>query len=1064
MKYNTSKEKFGGGGGIMPKKPSKYRVLGRLGALLIILTVIAALTLAGCRPHSGVVDTGDGEDGGGGSGKVELEPRLESITFDTSAVTLTTEFKSSVFMYTADLNGAALDDLTIIAESTDQASIISYLADGQTIGNPAKGSIFVIKVDSSDHTKSSTYIVHLSDSGDPTPLQPALLSGIALTSGEITSFDTSAPASYDVTLPYGTKTVAVSAITENPTTYFVSYDPSNIIKNPKNDDQIAINVVKSGNGVGTYVITFHIAAPLPSALTGISVSAGSVVSSDTESLVVNFNPNVTSYIIQMHRGAYTNMVVTGEVAIGDSVTYSPSNVISGTLDGKTITITVNDETDAARHIGYGPAVYTITVQENDKLDAKLTGINFAPDNGTLYKWSGGAKTTDTGFDENCTTYTYKMNSPASITVTGQKTDSAVTVSYGGYTGYNATSPLSSPSAAKPLSIFASGPSASHNATSYTVYFEWESAPLATLSSLSVPIGKFSNNLSTILNPATGNNPVTVPYGTSIFVVDAVPTNAGHIVTYSPSAYSNPAANDTITVTVNGGPDYSPSTYTVKATIAPEIRPRITKLIIAGEEVTLTDDNYYYLVALEPMDDPLAVDIPFEWEVNTDVTGITYKIGSSDEQIDTAPFEGFSGLEGFTLNSGASKAVLVTLDANEGVKRAYNFIVTRSTSSKKALTRVKFSNLTNQNSNWSDNSKGNITKDTYNVSTTTESVSVENIEASAYADVSYSLNGSSYTTWTQEDNVSVDSLSVGGDAKTLHIRVTASSGGDPSYYTFTFRRYASSTTYTYTGGAQTFTMPVPGKITFDLYGAEGGSRSSNTGKGGKGGRRAATTDNFVSEGTVFYVYVGQKGPSNSGGNGNTGAFASYGGGGKGGDGIYYTGTSSPYWCSGGAAGGGATFITTISGAGIGSIVGLENNAAGDFTKSRVLVAGGGGGGSGANQIGGNGSGGDTGINGSMDSNSTTGAPKGASSSAGFASGVGGAGRTGGQYGGGAEGAGGGGGGYKGGESRTAGGTGTNAAGGGGNGWSADGYKTNIIAETGVRLGNGEAIITVIPDAP
>lgn len=129
--------------------------------------------------------------------------------------------------------------------------------------------------------------------------------------------------------------------------------------------------------------------------------------------------------------------------------------------------------------------------------------------------------------------------------------------------------------------------------------------------------------------------------------------------------------------------------------------------------------------------------------------------------------------------------------------------------------------------------------------------------------------------------------------------------------------AQTTTFGFTGGLQTYTVP-PGvtNVAIDIKGASGGS-SSGYSPGGCGGQVQCTL--AVTPGQVLNVYVGGRGNDGSyfgaGTGGTTGAFAS---GGTGGASFFYTG---------GGGGGGATDIRTGG-------TGLAN---------RVVAAGGGGGG-------------------------------------------------------------------------------------------------------------------------
>lgn len=111
----------------------------------------------------------------------------------------------------------------------------------------------------------------------------------------------------------------------------------------------------------------------------------------------------------------------------------------------------------------------------------------------------------------------------------------------------------------------------------------------------------------------------------------------------------------------------------------------------------------------------------------------------------------------------------------------------------------------------------------------------------------------------------------------------------------------------TGGVQTFTVEHSGNYKLEVWGAQGGDAASYT--GGHGGYSSGVIK--LSKGQTIYIYVGQKGPTPSGG-------AAFNGGGKG------------VCC--GASGGGGTDIRTVE------------SPYNDLTSpnSRVIVAGGGGG--------------------------------------------------------------------------------------------------------------------------
>ncbi len=254
----------------------------------------------------------------------------------------------------------------------------------------------------------------------------------------------------------------------------------------------------------------------------------------------------------------------------------------------------------------------------------------------------------------------------------------------------------------------------------------------------------------------------------------------------------------------------------------------------------------------------------------------------------------------------------------------------------------------------------------------------------------------------------------------------------------------SQSFSYTGNVQTFTAPVTGEYTLEVWGAEGGSYENN---GGKGGYATGTVQ--LTAGQIIYVVVGGKGGDGSSNCTNPGS-GGYNGGGTGGK----AGSSAS-----GSGGGGATHIATCDG--------LLSSLS-SYTSNVLIVAGGGGGAGsyrGGDRHGGAG-GGETGGKTGDDSTSKGRGGGGGTQTAGGATsnssytgqagsfGKGGDGYTGssGGYGGG----GGGGGWYGGGSGGTGNNTTSNGGGGGGSGYI--GGVTGGSMKSGVRSGNGFATIS------
>ena len=155
-------------------------------------------------------------------------------------------------------------------------------------------------------------------------------------------------------------------------------------------------------------------------------------------------------------------------------------------------------------------------------------------------------------------------------------------------------------------------------------------------------------------------------------------------------------------------------------------------------------------------------------------------------------------------------------------------------------------------------------------------------------------------------------------------------------------FSDSTTFSYTGSVQNWTVPNGNTtITVTAYGGSGGDGANGTTvNGATGGNGAAVTATIsVTAGDTLYLYVGGSGANASirtGGSGGWGGGSSISSGGNG-------GTASSGYGAGG--GGGGTLISTSS----------------SLSDALIIAGGGGGGAGGANTAGSAGSGGSGGGN-------------------------------------------------------------------------------------------------------
>ena len=244
--------------------------------------------------------------------------------------------------------------------------------------------------------------------------------------------------------------------------------------------------------------------------------------------------------------------------------------------------------------------------------------------------------------------------------------------------------------------------------------------------------------------------------------------------------------------------------------------------------------------------------------------------------------------------------------------------------------------------------------------------------------------------------------------------------------------AQTSSYNYTGGLQTYTVPVcVTSITVDVLGARGGNNGTYI--GGLGGRVQATIP--VTPGEILNIYVGQIGVDAS--------------------------VSSP-----GVYNGGGAVYSYVSGGTAGTGGGASDIRRSPYSTSDRLVVSGGGGGGGYQTVGGNG-GGLTGQDGVPYPTFLNSGGKGGTQTTGGAAGIAccscptyttdGAFFQGGNGSGDGAGGGGGGGGWYG-------GGGSCFAGGGGGSSYTDASATSVIHTQGYQNGSGQVVITAVSGVP
>lgn len=267
---------------------------------------------------------------------------------------------------------------------------------------------------------------------------------------------------------------------------------------------------------------------------------------------------------------------------------------------------------------------------------------------------------------------------------------------------------------------------------------------------------------------------------------------------------------------------------------------------------------------------------------------------------------------------------------------------------------------------------------------------------------------------------------------------------------------AQTTFSYTGAAQTYTVPpCVTSIQIEAWGAQGGIGNSGGPASGNGGYTRGTIS--VTAGQVFNIYVGGQGGQPGGGfngGGTGGSTSTIGGGGGGATDIRTPGNTLAdrvmVAAGGGGSGGASTYGPTGGAGGTGTACASPNGYGGAGAGGCAFGGNGGCAGGTAPSYGTGGAG--AGLN-------SGGATSGSGTGVYGTAGVLGVGGTGGNYAG-RNGGGGGGGGYYGGAGGMSGSGGCNGGGGGGSSYVDNILFTSITFTGGIRTGNGQVIITVI----
>jgi len=435
--------------------------------------------------------------------------------------------------------------------------------------------------------------------------------------------------------------------------------------------------------------------------------------------------------------------------------------------------------------------------------------------------------------------------------------------------------------------------------------------------------------------------------------------------------SNFSTNPTVLLVANSGSDITPSTVTRNSATQITIVHAKSGFVNANEPYDIKITNTSGLSAT--LADIITVDNTPVWQTTAGaLTGspftdngnaVNVTLSATDADGDTVTYAKQSGTfpTGITLNS--STGVLSGNTPNESSDVTYNFTIRATANSKTTDRAFSMQIIDNAPPVWttSAGSLGSVFDSVRGTASFTVAASDADGDTITYSTVSGSLPaGSSLNSSTGVINTF---NAVGSDTtSTFTLRASATGGTVDREFTITVKAPVS-TTYSYTGSEQSWTIPT-GLTAFvvDIKGASGG-RTGNAGASGAGGRTQGTR--VASASQVYKIIVGQGGSNSNGsayGGGGSGAGGSNGGGGGGYSGIFLTSTSHGNSVAIAGGGGGGAYGGCGGGNGGGSSGSQGGNGGGGGGTQSAGGGGSTGGSSGSALQGGNGNGGNGGSGG------------------------------------------------------------------------------------------------------
>ena len=432
--------------------------------------------------------------------------------------------------------------------------------------------------------------------------------------------------------------------------------------------------------------------------------------------------------------------------------------------------------------------------------------------------------------------------------------------------------------------------------------------------------------------------------------------------------SNFSTDATVLLVANSGSDITPTTVTRNSATQITIVHAKSGFVNANEPYDVKVTNGTGLSGI--LADAITVDNAPVWQTTAGAltgspfvdngTAVSVTLSATDADSDTVTYSLQSGAlpSGFTLNS--SSGVVSGNTPDESADVTYNFTVRATANSKTTDRAFSMQILDNSPPAWttSAGSLGSVYDSVRTTKTFTVAASDPDGDTITYSVQSGSLPaGSSLNSSTGV----ISGFNAVGSNTTSTFTLRASATGGTADREFTITVYAPvSTTYSYTGSEQSWTIPT-GLTAFvvDIKGASA-NQTGNAGAGGSGGRTQGTR--LATAGQVYKIIVGQGGSSSGAYGGGGSGGGSNGGGGGGLSGIFLTSYTHGNSVAIAGGGGGGAWGGCGGGNGGGTTGAQGGNSGGGGGTQSAGGAGANSGGAGSALTGGNGHGGNGGAGG------------------------------------------------------------------------------------------------------